>query len=461
MSDLSSYRSIHIVGIGGAGMSAIARVLKARGFAVRGSDRSEGRLVAALREEGIPVCVGHAPENVGDADLVLISSAVPAENPEVQYAHQQGIPVMQRPAFLPLLTDGYDVVAVAGAHGKTTAAGMLATVLLAAGLDPTYIVGGIVNNLETNARVGTGNLFVIEADEYRNTFLSLNPAIAVITNIEYDHPDVFPCVDDLCKAFSCFVGQIRKDGTLIACGDDAAAREIGGAFGAQGGHLTLYGSDASEDLDWRVDKVRPNSLGGVDFKIWCGDTAKGTVHLQIPGAHNALNALAVLAVATELGVAFDAAAKALESFKGTARRFEVLGEAQGVVVVDDYAHHPTQIKAVLSMARQRYPGRRVVAVWQPHTFSRIKALREDFLEAFGEADRVLVLPIYAAREVDDGTVTHRELAAALKHASVAAAASLQDAAQLLAADITSGDVVLLMGAGDEYQVGEALLTLLQ
>ncbi|MDY0019732.1 MAG: UDP-N-acetylmuramate--L-alanine ligase [Anaerolineae bacterium] len=449
---------IHIVGIGGAGMSAIARVLKARGFVVHGSDRQEGRLIAALREEGIPVAVGHAPENLGDADLVLASSAIPENNPEIQAAHQQGVPIMRRPEFLSLLTAGYDVIAVAGAHGKTTVAGMITTILLAADLDPTYIVGGMVRNLSTNARVGKGPLFVIEADEYCNTFLALTPKIAVVTNIEYDHPDVFPSMRFLRLAFGEFIERIREDGTLIVCSNDAVASVIAGSFHARGGKLVLYGNEPGRELPWHADAIRTNEVGGIDFEVLRHGTLLGTVRLQIPGTHNVLNALAALAVADELGIAFETACAGLAEFSGTARRFEKLGEAGGVIVIDDYAHHPTQIKVVLEMAHQRYPGHRLIAVWQPHTFSRVKALREEFLTAFEGADRVLVLPVYAAREVEDSTINAPDLAASLVHPAASAAISLQDAADRLAEMVEVDDVVILMGAGDEYVVGEHLLT---
>ena len=453
---LATFHHIHIVGIGGAGMSAIARVLRGRGFAVQGSDRNAGRLVAALRAEGIPVAIGHAAENIAGADLLLASSAVPEDNPELAAARARGICVMRRQEFLPWLTTGYDVIAVAGAHGKTTVTGMLTTILLAAGRDPTYIIGGVVNNLGTNAHAGQGPLFVIEADEYRNTFLALEPQIAVITNVEYDHPDCFSNARMLRLAFGDFVERIRAGGALVTCYDDPVAHALGASFHANGGRLLLYGMRPAAGVAWRAEDIRPGERGS-DFVAVHEGQPLGTVRLQVPGVHNAVNALAALAVVTELGVPFDAARAGLEQFAGTARRFEVLGEAGGVVVVDDYAHHPTQLRAVLAAARQRYPGRRLIAVWQPHTFSRIKALWDDFLTAFAGADEVLVLPIYAAREVDDGSVNHRQLAEQLRHPVVAAAASLEAATQTLAAEVRPGDVVLLLGAGDEYLVGERLL----
>ena len=460
MRKLREFERVHIVGIGGAGMSAIARVLRGRGIAVQGSDRQAGQLVAALRAEGIPVTVGHAAENITGAGLVLASSAIPAGNVELAAARARGIPTMRRPEFLAQLTAGYDVVAIAGAHGKTTVTGMITTILLAAGRDPTYIVGGMVASLGTNAHAGQDNLFVIEADEYQNTFLSLTPQIAVVTNIEFDHPDCFPSTRFVRLAFGEFVDRIHPDGVLVTCNDDKLAHLVGASYHANGGRLLLYGQVEGLGLAWRAVALQSNDRGGVTFTALHEEEVVGTVRLQLPGEHNALNALAALAVTTELGIPVEMACAALEAFAGTARRFEVLGTARGVVVIDDYAHHPTQIKAVLRAARQRYAERRIIVVWQPHTFSRIKELWDGFVTAFDGADEVLVLPIYAAREVDDGTVSQRELAAQLTAPAVRAVGSLAEATQQLVAMTAPGDLVLLLGAGDEYVVGRDLLAAL-
>lgn len=456
-SELRRFHTIHIVGIGGAGMSAIARVLRARGYSVHGSDRSTGKLVADLCAEGIPVALGHAAANLGAADLVLVSSAVPDDNVELLAARERGIPVMQRSDFLPLLLAGHEVIAVAGAHGKTTVTGMIATVLLAAGMDPSFIIGGVAQNLGSNARAGHGPYFVIEADEYRHTFLALEPMVAVVTNVEFDHPDCFASPRFLRLAFGDFVNRIRPGGLLIACNDDTVAHALGVAYHAGGGSLTLYGLVEGEGVAWRAAEVHPNTLGGVDFQAFHHDTLQGNVRLQVPGVHNVSNALATLALAGHLGVPFGITAEALTEFSGTARRFEVLGAASGVTVIDDYAHHPTQIRAVLAAAGARYPGQHLVAVWQPHTFSRVKALWTEFVTAFAGADRVMVLPIYAAREVDDGSFDQSTLAAALSHPAVTSADTLDDAVAQLGALVEPGDVVILMGAGDEYLVGERLL----
>ncbi|MFP4396052.1 MAG: UDP-N-acetylmuramate--L-alanine ligase [Anaerolineales bacterium] len=457
MTNLQSHQEIHIVGIGGAGMSAIARILHARGFTVHGSDLRDSPLAATLREEGVSVAIGHAAENIGAADLVLASSAIPDDNVELVAAREAGAPVKRRPEFLGDLTADYKVIAVAGAHGKTTVTGMVTLLLIDAGLDPTYIVGGVLENLGTNAGAGEGDYFVIEADEYRNTFLALSPSIAVVTNVEFDHPDCFPSLRFVRLAFGDFVDNIVEDGVLIACNDDEVAHAIGASFHANGGRLRLYGRREGQGLAWQAVNIHPNLRGGVSFTALYNDAPVGELHLKLPGAHNAVNALAALSVATELGIEWTPAKISLERFTGTARRFEVLGEAGDVIVIDDYAHHPTQIRAVLAAARHRYPERRIVAAWEPHTFSRIQALKEDFMAAFDDADRVVVLPIYAAREIDDGTMTSASIAAEIAHAEVQAADTLDGAVELLVAGAEKGDLILLMGAGDETIVGQRVL----
>ena len=457
MTNLQSHDEIHIVGIGGAGMSAIARILHARGFTVHGSDLRDSPLTATLRDEGVPVAIGHAAENIGAADLVLASSAIPDDNVELVAAREAGAPVKRRPEFLGDLTAGYKVIAIAGAHGKTTVTGMVTLLLLDAGLDPTYIVGGVLENLGVNASAGAGDYFVIEADEYRNTFLALSPSIAVVTNVEFDHPDCFPSLRFVRLAFGDFVDNIVEDGILIACNDDEVAHAIGASFHANGGHLRLYGRHEGQGLAWQAVNIHPNLRGGVSFTALHNDAPVGELHLKLPGVHNAVNALAALSVTSELGIEWTQAKISLERFTGTARRFEVLGEASGVIVIDDYAHHPTQIRAVLEAARHRYPERRIVAAWEPHTFSRIQALKEDFMAAFDDADRVVVLPIYAARETDDGTMTSASIAAEIAHAEVQAADTLDGAVELLVAGAEKGDLILLMGAGDETIVGQQVL----
>jgi len=459
--DLAESHEIHIVGVGGAGMSAIARILYGWGKKVHGSDRRVSPIIEALQAEGIAVAVGHAAENVAGADLVLASSAVPDTNPELVVARERGIRVARRPEFLSELTAGYDVIAVAGAHGKTTVTGMAASVLLAADLDPTYIVGGVVLNLQTNGYAGSGRQFVIEADEYRRTFLALSPTVAVVTNVEFDHPDCYRSLAHLRLAFGEFVDSIVPGGVLIACGDDPAAHAIAASYHASGGRVVLYGMGTEAEYSWQARDIATNVTGGLSFTAEHEGEVVGRFDLQVPGEFNVVNALAVLGIAAELGIDRQVTQQALRAYAGTARRFEVLGEADGVTVIDDYAHHPTQIRGVLQAARRRYGERRLVAVWEPHTFSRIRALREEFMKSFDAADQVLVMPIYAAREVDDGSLTAQDLALTVAHPAVRCAASLDDAVARLAAGAQPGDVVMLMGAGNETIVGRRLVDVLR
>jgi len=412
----------------------------------------------ALRQDGVPVSEGHAAENVNGADVVVASSAVPEENVEIRTARARGIPVLRRPEFLGQLMEGAEGVAVAGTHGKTTTTAMIASILLTAGRDPSFIVGGVLAGLETNARAGKGPLFVIEADEYDCTFLSLRPKVAVVTNVEHDHPDCYPTFDDFRAAFESFVGLVPRDGLLAVCWDDPVAREIGEQ---QRGLKPVTSFGLGDGATWRAEEISSNFAGGVDFLAMREEETLGLVRLRVPGVHNASNALAALAVTDHLGVPFRAAREALTEFYGVARRFEVKGEAEGVVVVDDYAHHPTEIRATLQAAQARFPDRRIWAVWQPHTYSRTKELLAGFAMAFDDADQVIVLPIYAARETDTLGVSALAVAATMDHDHVRAAASREEALTWLATEVRPGDAVLTLGAGDGDQVGEWLLETLR
>jgi len=449
---------VHFVGIGGAGLSAIARVLMEQGADVSGSDLVLSPVAEALARDGAHVFAGHRAENVTGADMVIISSAVPPENVEVQMARAAGIRVLKRPEFLGQMMDGHLGVAVSGTHGKTTTTAMIVSILLEAGRDPTFVVGGVIAELETNARAGKGPLFVIEADEYDRTFLSLTPRVAVVSIIEHDHPDCYPTFADFRAAFEEFARLVPRDGLLVVGWDDPVARELGERRRAAGTPVTFFG--LGEGAEWRAEDVRPNFAGGVDFLAVHGGEVLGLVRLRVPGAHNSSNAMAALAVADFLDVPFRVARIALTGFRGVGRRFEVKGEAGGVVVVDDYAHHPTEIRATLAAARQRFPRRPLWAVWQPHTYSRTKALMADFVQAFSAADHVIVLPIYAARETDTLGISSTNVVAAMKHPDARCVGSLDEAVVWLGTEVRPGDVVLTLGAGDGNRVGEWLLEVL-
>jgi len=453
-----SDKHVHLIGIGGAGLSAIARVLLEQGVEVSGSDLVMSPVAKALARDGVQVSEGHAAEHVNGADVVVYSSAVPGENVEVQAARSAGIPVMGRPAFLGQLMEGKQGVAVAGTHGKTTTTAMIVSILLAAGRDPTFVVGGVLTGLETNAKAGEEPLFVIEADEYDCTFLSLTPEVAVVTNVEHDHPDCYPTFDDFREAFETFVGLVPDDGLLAVCWDDPVARQIGGQQ-AHAKPVAFFGLE--EGAAWRAEEISTNFAGGIDFLAVHNGETLGLVRLRVPGTHNASNAMAALAVTDFLGVPFRTAREALTEFYGVARRFEVKGEADGVIVVDDYAHHPTEIRATLRAAKGRFPDRRIWAVWQPHTYSRTKELLTEFATSFEDADEVVVLPIYAARETDTLGVSAARVAEAMEHRSVRAAATMEEALTWLGTEVGPGDAVLTLGAGDGNLVGEWLLEILR
>lgn len=443
-------RRVHFVGIGGAGLSAIARVLLEQGEQVSGSDLRPSPFSRALEALGVEVRYGHDPANIASADLVVVSSAVPEDNPEVAAARQAGVPVVRRPAMLAELTEGRRTVAVAGTHGKTTTSGLLAFVLERAGLGPGFIVGSEVVDLGTNARAGQGDLFVLEADEYDRTFLALRPAVAVVTNVEHDHPDHYPTAEAFREAFQAFAERVTE--VLVVCAEDPGARSLRPAGGAR---RVTYGF--GPEAEWRAEEVRPNPAGGSDFLALRGGEVLGLVRTRLPGRHNVLNVLGALAAAEAVGVPAATARQAVAEFHGTARRFQVLGEAAGVAVIDDYAHHPTEVRVTLAAARERYPGRRLWAVFQPHTYSRTRTFLEDLATAFEAADRVVVMEVYAAREAPDPDLDGAAVAARVRHPEVAFAADHAAALHLLEAEARPGDVVVILSAGDANEVGRRLL----
>ena len=429
-------------------MSAIAKVLAERGETVSGSDQAVSVYTEALEALGVPIAYGHRAENIAGAELVLVSSAVAATNPEVVAALQAGVPVMRREGFLAELTAPYEVIATAGTHGKTTTTGLIAWILSEAGLDPSFIVGGVLLDFGSNAHAGSGKSFVIEADEYDRAFLGLHPEIAVVTSVEHDHPDCFPTPEDFRAAFVQFASQVWR--TLIVCADDPAAA----ALPSKAQRLS-YG--LAPGADWRAEEIRPNGVGGCDFLVLERGRVLGLARTRLPGEHNVRNTLAALAVAQECGVPFATSRQALTGFRGASRRSEVIGEAGGVVVVDDYAHHPTEIRATLSGLRQRYPGRRLWAVFQPHTFSRLRALLDDFAASFADADHVRITDIFAARELPDGATTSRALAEKVRHPDCRYSGTLEESARELIERVEPNSVVVTLSAGDGNWIGRQLL----
>jgi UDP-N-acetylmuramate--alanine ligase len=453
---------VHFIGIGGSGLSAIARLLKDSGYTVTGSDRTLSPFAADLQAEGVTVYLGHHPRYVQGAGWVVRSSAVPDDNPEVLAARQAGIPVYKRADFLGKWMEDKTGIAVAGTHGKTTTTAMIAFVLSELGCDPSFIVGGVMNNYGVNARAGKGDLFVIEADEYDRMFLGLKPRIEVITNLEHDHPDCYPTFEEMVTAFESFISLLPNDGTFIACIDDQGAASLLNQARRVGRHVIAYSSQSEMTIkaqQWvQARNLKANERGGFDFEavINVGQGESVQVSLQVPGKHNVLNSLAVLAVTALLGLSVQAAGVALGKYTGTGRRFEVKGKKKGITVIDDYAHHPTEIKATLAAARARYPKQRLVVVWQPHTYSRTKALFHDFSRAFEEADEVIVTEIYPARETKQN-FSSAEVVKAMPHPAARFIASLEETTRYLLKHLRRQDVLLVLSAGDADQVSANVL----
>jgi UDP-N-acetylmuramate--alanine ligase len=449
---------IHFIGIGGTGLSAIARVLLESGFTVTGSDRQLSPLAQGLMDAGVRVWIGHQAVNVADASMVVRSSAVPDNNVEVQAALAAGIPVYKRSEFLGQLLVDRIGVAVAGTHGKTTTTAMIAWMLSEIGQEPSFIIGGVSKNLNTNARAGKGKIFVIEADEYDRMFLGLRPKIAIVTNIEHDHPDCYPTAEDFYQAFMAFAMNLNHQGLLIGCGDDEGVKRLVTEIRAQGVLAMTYGFQ--HNCFYQAQNLSCGANGCYAFSMFFQDNFLGSLTLQVPGKHNLLNALAALAAIHQLGLPLAPAFRAMANFIGTGRRFELRGEIHGTVVIDDYAHHPTEIKATLSAARDRYPGRRIWAVWQPHTFTRIQALFRQFASAFTLADQVIVTEVYAAREVVND-FSAREVADAITHPKVHFIPTIDQVVKFLHENLASGDVLLVLSAGDADRISTQVLTFLE
>ena len=439
--DLSSPTDIHVVGAGGAGMGAIASVLRSMGHRVTGSDLRDGPVVARLRAEGVPVAIGHDPANLGAAALVTISSAIRDGNPEVRAARERGVPVMRRSEILPAIASSRRTIAVAGTHGKTTTSSMLALVLVEAGLNPSFIIGGDVNEIGTGAMWDTGEWFVVEADESDRTFLSLDPEVAVVTSVEADHLETY---DDapptLAQAFEGFLASARH---RVVCADDPGAARLGATVGA-----VTYGTDP--DADFRMVDVSLQ-MPSSEFDLWTGQTRLGLVKLPTPGLHNARNAAAAIVAALTAGASFTDAVRALARFGGVARRFEFRGDIAGITFVDDYAHLPSEVAAALAAARTgHWP--RVVCVFQPHRYSRIASVGSDFADSFVEADHLVITGIYPSGEAPRPGVTSKIVLDAVLDAhpwsSVTWLPRLDEVADWLEARLRSGDLCLTLGAGD-------------
>lgn len=460
--DLTRPRRLYFVGLGGMGMSALARYLRAQGHALAGSDQAETPVLAALRAEGIAAAAGHDPARLAasGAEAVIISAAIRPDNPEVQAARAAGLPVLTLAEAVGLVAAGRQVLAVAGTHGKTTTTSMIAYALERAGRAPSFLLGGLVPDLGGNARFGSGDLLVVEADEYAGRFLTLHPAVAAVTNLELDHPDIYPDWTSLEAVFRRWLAQVRPGGLVLLRADDPGCARLGAALAPVAGVRRATFALAPAAADWTVEPLPPDPAGDPAIlqraRLRHGRAAPAELALRLPAPYDLLNALAAVAVCAAVGLAPAAAAAHLASFSGVSRRFERRGVAGGVTVIDDYAHHPTALRLVLATARARYPGARLWCLFQPHTFSRTRRFFDDFAAALRDADVAVVLPVYAAREPDDPALTPARLATAAGPAA-RPVGSLAEAVALVAAEVRPGDVVLTAGAGDITDAGPRIL----
>jgi len=453
---LSSLRRLHFIGIGGAGMSGIALVLHRRGYEVTGSDLKASRYTGLLEEAGVTVAFGHDPDNLDHPDVVVISSAIPEHNRELQEARRRELPVVRRAQALAWVMEGRRGVAVCGTHGKTTTTSMISRSLMDAGCDPSFLVGGELNDLGSNARHGEGRMMVCEADESDGTLLYLRPEVAVFTNLELDHHSHYRHIDEVAEVFGRFVALLPPEGRMVYWADDARLAKLADDAHCQ---TTSYGLNPGADYQAREVSL-PHR--GSRFEVWRQGERLAKVELMVPGQHNILNALACFTSLGEIGVSADAIADSLGSFTGAVRRFQWKGERAGVSVVDDYAHHPTELRATLRAAHTG-EWNRVVAVFQPHLYSRTRYLHQEFAQALLEADVAVVTEIFGAREEPQPGVGAKLIVDSLLRLSprfpVVYLPRLTQVVEYLEQSTVSGDLVLTMGAGDVHRVGERLLEL--
>lgn len=440
----------HFIGIGGAGMAVVAELFLARGIHVSGSDAREGAALGRLRELGAQVWVGHDRSHVIGADVVVVSTAVPSDNVELAAAHEAGLEVIHRSVALARAAEGLDIVAVAGAHGKTTTSAMLAVGLRQAGADPSFAIGGKVLAFGTGAHLGTGSTFIAEADESDGSFLTYGPAIAVVTNVEPDHLDHHGSAAQYEAAFEQFAATIAPGGLLVTCIDDVGAARLAQRARSMGVRVVGYG--VSDDADVRLEVVDLAAHGSSAQVHAAGSST--TMSLAVPGMHNVLNATAAWCVGVEVGVPPAQMARALSTFGGTARRFEERGIAAGVRVVDDYAHNPTKVAAAVATARRATQGR-VWVLFQPHLYSRTQDFAQQFADALAGADEVVLIPIYAAREQPRPGVTSQVIGEHLEHARYIDDRDL--AVATIASHAEPGDLVVTMGAGDVTELAAGIL----
>ena len=450
---------VHLVGAGGIMMSGIGQILLARGHTVTGSDLVLSEHTERLQTQGATIHEGHDAANLGGAELVVATAAAREDNPEVVSSREQGIPVMLRAEMVRTLLADRRVLAIAGTHGKTTTTTIAAMMTVEAHLDPLVLVGGDSPELGGNVRDGDGEVAVLEADEYAEAFLQYDPAYALLTNVEADHLDYYGSEERLFDAFRAFTRRVILDGTLIVCADSPQAAAIGAEREAEGRRVERYAID--NEAEWRAERLRANDRGGYDFTATLEGIELGLVSLQVPGRHNVTNALGALAISMRAGVDFNRAAQAAASFTGVTRRFQQIGKAAGVTLIDEYSHHPTEVRVAISAARQRFAGHRLVACFQPHTYSRTQYLLDGFRGCFEGLDALYIAPTYAARESADAGIDGRSLASEIEAPEAVYVDSFDEAVETIAPALSAGDVFFTIGAGDITELGPMMLARLE
>ncbi|HYE84685.1 MAG TPA: UDP-N-acetylmuramate--L-alanine ligase [Clostridia bacterium] len=454
MFSLKDVKNVHFVGIGGISMSGLAQILLESGYNVTGSDINDSNIIDKLRKNGAQIYIPHNPQNVETAELVVYTAAVKQDNCEIVRAKELRIPIIDRAEFLGIIMKNYSYgIAISGCHGKTTTTSMVSIILKNAGLDPTILVGGEIEAIDGNVKVGNSKYFVTEACEYTESFLKFYPFVAAILNVEKDHLDYFRDLDHIISAFEKFARLVPEDGSLVVCSDNEHALNISKKVDCK---VLTYGIKSKADFYAR--NIKYDNLGHPTFDVKLRGKRLGTIVLSIPGEHNVLNALAAIAIAHNAGIKMDIVKKSLQEFRGTYRRFDIKGTRNNITIVDDYAHHPTEIKATLQAAKQ-FPHQKIWCVFQPHTYTRTKTLFNEFSEAFYDADNVIITDIYAAREKDTGLVNPSELVDSINKYSANAVYrnDFRSIADMIVKEAKPGDLVFTMGAGDVFKLGPMIL----
>lgn len=452
--DAKAYNKVHFIGIGGISMSGMAEILLSKGYQVSGTDNSDSHIVGHLRDLGAKIYIGHSPSNIGDADLIIFTDAIAPDNVELIAARESGACVIDRASFLGSLMRNYrNSIAVSGTHGKTTTTSMIATIINNPQMNPTILLGGELDSIGGNVKLGTNEFLLTEACEYKANILKYHPSMAIILNIDEDHLDFFKSIDHITDTFREFVDNLTERDVLIANNDDEHVRLLAGACR---GKVVTIGIDS--DADFMAKNISFDSLGYPSFDLYAEGSFESSLKLGVMGKHNVYNALAAIAASYSMGVDRDLVLEKISSYGGVHRRLELKGFMGNVRIIDDYAHHPTEIKASLNAIRNS-TDEKVFCIFQPHTFTRTKILLDSFSEAFSDADRVIIADIYAARELDNGEIHSRDLAELIRRRGYEAVylGSFDEIEEYILREASNHDTVITMGAGNIYQVGTNLL----